>query len=891
MIRRSLQARLLLSFCLITAIASISGVVASYFVSQTAVRIDQVMEQEVALKDQARVAEIELLTTLVALKSALLSHGNLKGAEADVTSAMGAFASTIARLDRQLQQLPPSENRDGLISAFGQVAERVPALQESVAAVIAGHGESEDLIFDIDGEIVGVSALLDRIEVEFSGWLRSVEEAVRFGTDFAGNLDPEQTTFARWHRNFAPDEPELAERLDTLGKAEEATYVYAKDKVLGAPQDRQQSQFVRMEARRTARVTVALDELRKVVEPRFQALIDRETARLADVERLGAEAQHSFAIFRDLVTSQADAAAAGAVATAVWARNLTIGIVLATLIFAIIIGTAIGRTTIAPIRAYAAAVAKLAKGDQVEIPGRNRLDELGELGRSLDQVYQKGLEAARLRSALDGAQTNVMVANRRQEIVYVNPSLRALLKSMEPEIQRVLPTFSADELLGANISVFHRNAARQDGVLDGLNAVHRANIKLGRHTLTIAVSPIRSEAGAPLGTVVEWRDRTSEIAIEEEVSNVVAAANQGDLSRRLPLEDKQGFMLSLASGMNELISMVDEVTSDVGATLEALAQGDLRREITKDYRGRFDELKRHANDTTRRLIGIVSDIQSTAEEVKNAASEITVGTEDLSSRTEQAAANLEETAASTEEMAATVRQNAESAKTASHLAGSADQTAKTGGEVVRQAVSAMSGIEGSAQKITDIITVIDEIAFQTNLLALNASVEAARAGEAGKGFAVVAQEVRQLAQRSAQAASDIKKVIKDSNDQVKDGVRLVNQAGEALTEIVESIGKVTTIVGQISDASQEQAIGVHEINTSITGMDEMTQQNSALVEESTAAARSLSDQAGKLADLMAFFKLRDSIASKAPAPALSRKPHARDLLAGNAGSERENTLI
>ncbi|MDH3664693.1 MAG: methyl-accepting chemotaxis protein, partial [Alphaproteobacteria bacterium] len=210
------------------------------------------------------------------------------------------------------------------------------------------------------------------------------------------------------------------------------------------------------------------------------------------------------------------------------------------------------------------------------------------------------------------------------------------------------------------------------------------------------------------------------------------------------------------------------------------------------------------------------------------------------------------------------------AKNASGLASTADQGAKTGGEVVEQAVGAMSRIEQSAQKINDIIGVIDEIAFQTNLLALNASVEAARAGEAGKGFAVVAQEVRQLAQRSAQAASDIKTLIQESNGQVQDGVNLVNQAGDTLAEIVGSIGKVAEIVQEISSASQEQSAGVQEINSSVANMDEMTQQNSALVEQSTAAARALSDQAGKLTGLTGFFKLDPSAAPRATKPSIAR---------------------
>ena len=341
----------------------------------------------------------------------------------------------------------------------------------------------------------------------------------------------------------------------------------------------------------------------------------------------------------------------------------------------------------------------------------------------------------------------------------------------------------------------------------------------------------------------------------QEVLRLLENVSKGNFDDRLRLEGQSGLFESLGQHINELIDKLARVTEDISITTNAIAQGDLTKRITANYEGRFAELKDNANQTAERLAEIVGQIQIATGEVANAASEISSGTEDLSHRTEQAASNLEETAASAEEMAATVKQNAQNARNASELAGGADQSAKTGGDVVGQAVTAMAGIEQSAHKITDIIGVIDEIAFQTNLLALNASVEAARAGEAGKGFAVVAQEVRQLAQRSAQAAADIKIVIQNSNGQVKDGVELVNRAGETLTEIVGSIGKVAGIVNQISSASQEQAIGVQEINSSINSMDEMTQQNSALVEQSSAAARTLNDQATKLAELMGFFKI------------------------------------
>jgi len=531
-----------------------------------------------------------------------------------------------------------------------------------------------------------------------------------------------------------------------------------------------------------------------------------------------------------------------------------------------------------PVGAMTGVVGSLLRGETVDMPALDHQDELGELARTLQEIQGKAVEAARIKTALDGCQTNVMLADEKLNVIYVNKALQETLVGAQSEIRKALPQFDVNRITGSSISSFSLSSAEQQALLANLTSSHRTEVNMGGRIFDMVYSPIFGSTGERLGTIMEWQDQTNERAVEAEVDQVVAAAVAGDFSSRLGLEGKHGFMRKLAESINQLSTVVDQATSDLAGMLETMAQGDLTRRITANYQGRLGQLKDNANQMTDRLAEIVDQVKTASVTVQNAAAEISSGTEDLSHRTEQAASNLEETASASEQMSATVKQNAESAKDATRLVESANQLAVQGGTVADQAVTAMSEIDSSAQKVTDIITVIDEIAFQTNLLALNASVEAARAGEAGKGFAVVAQEVRQLAQRSAQASSDIKTLILDSNRQVKSGVDLVNQAGEALSEILESINQVTTIVQGISSATQEQASGVQEINGSITSMDEVTQQNSALVEESAASARALSDEARRLTELMDFFKsgtapaARQINQSRRPAPVTASKP-------------------
>jgi methyl-accepting chemotaxis protein len=303
---------------------------------------------------------------------------------------------------------------------------------------------------------------------------------------------------------------------------------------------------------------------------------------------------------------------------------------------------------------------------------------------------------------------------------------------------------------------------------------------------------------------------------------------------------------------------VARVIEALGSGLDRLAAGDLTCRLTQDFAAEYRKVQDDFNAAIDQLQQTIGTIVSSTREVSSAAAEISASTTDLSQRTEEQAANIEQTSASMEQISVTVKKNAENAQQANQLSQNTCAVADRGGEVVTQAVAAMSRIEESSRKISDIIGVIDEIARQTNLLALNAAVEAARAGEAGRGFAVVASEVRSLAQRSSQAAKDIKDLITNSNVQVREGVDLVNRAGGSLGEIVASIKQVATIVADIANASNEQAIGLDQISRALTQLDEVTQQNSALVEENAATAKTLEHQSSAMGERIDFFRLDDA---------------------------------
>ncbi len=495
--------------------------------------------------------------------------------------------------------------------------------------------------------------------------------------------------------------------------------------------------------------------------------------------------------------------------------------------------------------------------------GNNELGRLLQAQRRMvdqlkarsEQDRARAAEDLRIRTALDEVSTSVMIADADLNIIYGNKPLMKMLGEAEQDLRRDLPQFDLRTMIGSNIDIFHKHPAHQRRMLGELRGTHRGQITVGNHILRQIINPVTDEQGQRVGYVVEWDDRTEEVRVEREVSDIIRNAVDGDLSGRIPLEGKHGFLLQLSGQMNDLLVAISGSVEQVSAVLRALSDGDLTARMDGDFRGVFARMRDDANATVAQLTGIVSGIQQAAGHINAAASEIAAGNDDLSRRTEQQAASLEETAASMEELTSTVKQNADNARQANQLAQGAAGVAAQGGQVVEQVVTTMNEIDASSKKIADIISVIDGIAFQTNILALNAAVEAARAGEQGRGFAVVAGEVRALAQRSAGAAKEIKQLIEESVDKVTEGSALVREAGSTMHEIVTSVQRVTDIMADISAASQEQSSGIEQVNRTVTQMDETTQQNAALVEEATAAARSMEEQARQLSAAVAVFRL------------------------------------
>ncbi len=503
----------------------------------------------------------------------------------------------------------------------------------------------------------------------------------------------------------------------------------------------------------------------------------------------------------------------------------------------------------------------------------------------LEEERRDAVRNKRIKQALDGVESCVMVARTDHSIVYMNEAIQADLRKAESVIQRVVPIFKVDNIEGMQIDKLLSMLCQKEVNVSSAATSQSGEIHIDDLVFAYKATPVFDNEERS-GTVLEWQDKTEMVAVEREIENIVRAVQGGDLEKRVDESNKEGFYLRLGTGMNTFIDVVAKLFYEIATVMEAMSVGDMTKQMQGDYSGLFVTVKDDINKTVHDIKQIIEDITRSTDVIYTSSGEISSGNNNLSQRTEQQAANLEETAASVEELTATVEHNADNTQQASQLAVSARDVAEMGQKTVSDAVNAMGEISASSNKIAEIIGVIDDIAFQTNLLALNASVEAARAGDQGRGFAVVASEVRNLAQRSAASAKEIKDLIQDSAGKVSTGTELVNESGSQLLEIVTGVKKVGDIIAEIAAASREQSLGIHQVNQAVQEMDEITQQNAALAEQTSAASVSMSEQATEMKNLLGFFMLSDNQSSNGQANVERRSANR----AWTGAAKRVNTV-
>lgn len=547
----------------------------------------------------------------------------------------------------------------------------------------------------------------------------------------------------------------------------------------------------------------------------------------------------------------------------------------------------LGRSLSASIQKLGQAMNRVAEGRlDEEIPGVSRSDEVGDMARSLEVFRRNAGVQLAITAAMESNRAPIVIIDGQGDEITRNPAFAALWERIEGEFSEFAATMDGNLNLASLVRRVEQLEATGDSVKVKADGDHAIDLTHGDVILEIKRTAVVDSFGRTVGQSLQILDVSNVRRLENELLKVITKVEEGDFSMRVNALDNMGFTSIAAAGLNALMRNIGAFMSELDDALDALAKGDLTRRIEKSFKGKFEHSREQYNASVSSLCDTFAGARAAAEIVGRDIQPIADGAGELAARAESQASTLEQTAATMEEMTANIKSNAERAVQASEISRRACEMAEQGGAVVDDTVGAMRRIEESSSKIGDIISVIEAIAFQTNLLALNAAVEAARAGEAGKGFAVVASEVRSLAQRSSEAARDIKDLIETGSSHVHEGSVLVSRTGESLTGLVGQIQDVARLISEITVAVREQSIGVEEITASVSQLDEMTQHNATMADISAQSANSLRSVSSELTQAMAAFRTGDAALATAPAAPIETASREGEL--DTAWSEAED---
>lgn len=502
---------------------------------------------------------------------------------------------------------------------------------------------------------------------------------------------------------------------------------------------------------------------------------------------------------------------------------------------------------------------------KISVLGAYETRTLGsQLGRMLNRINHQMQDLTTIRTTVDQSSTNIMLADNDLNITYMNAAILKTLKSVEKEIQLLLPHFSANNLIGKNIDIFHVHPEHQRNLLGKLKETYVAKLTLGKLHINIIVNPIWGPDGERTGFVTEWKDITESVnlekmqtAVENNLKIMVEKAARGHTGEQIDVSQLDGFIRDLGEQINFMSKAIHEANDNISCVIQYLANGDLTHRIEGDYEADLGEMKDAINMSLDTLSETISQVDYSINDIARGIEATSERNTDLAGRIRNQAASIEDTAATMEEITSAVRNNADNAQQANSLTVHASQSMSQGSAIMKQTISAMLNIKDSSDQIQQIIGLIDSIAFQTNLLALNAAVEAARAGEHGRGFAVVAGEVRNLAGKSADAARDIKTLIDRSVSQVVEGTKLAEQSGASLEELSNSMGEVTKMISEIAASSLEQSQGINQLNQAILSLDSDTQENAQLVQLSAENAQAIAEESQLLVRSIQTFKISE----------------------------------